>query len=355
MGKEHIGGELYYSPSLLINKKRIPIDTFVEKYFTGKFYYFTGGGYLSILAILQNLQLQTGDEVLLPSYICPTVLLPFKKLKISYRFYKVDINLKIDTDDLQNKISPKIKLVFFINYFGFPQDEQVKFLVMRFKQNGIIVIEDMVHSFFSKLPITGNYAFNSFRKFMPIDGSVIISDKKLKSFPQSNYNKYFYYQLIGRFSRYFNFKFNLDKDKYFLKLFDKAEKHYYDVENYNFNKYNKFIFSKIDIDNLKTRRSANFNRLLSEFNTVSIFNQLHDSVIPICFPILIENRDEKRRDLFHSNIFCPIHWRLPPELNRKEFEESWYLSNKILSIPINESINNNDLEKLIAILKTIIK
>ena len=355
MKNPHIGGEFYYSPSIIFKKKQVAIDDYVRINFPDKFYSFTGGGYFSILAILKNIDFQSKDEVLLPSYICPTVLVPFQKIKLPYRFYKINENLKIDIKDLQNKITPNIRVVFFINYFGFPQDEDVRILIKELKQRRIIIIEDLVQSFFSRIEVIGDYAFNSLRKFMPLDGSVIISDQKHTNNSEVNCNKYFFYQLGGRIFKNFLFKLGSNRDHLFLTFFKTAEKHYYSSETFRFNAYNRYIFSKFDIDQLRRKRINNYSILLKNLKDYSLYNYLPENIAPLSFPIQIENRDQIRSELARKNIYCPVHWKLSDEINRKEFEESWYLSEKILSIPVNENINPEDLQYLLQNLMYIIK
>jgi len=347
MKNHRIGGEYYYTPALLFKKKKISFDEYVRTNFPDKFYSFTGGGYFSIALILKNLAFRSKDEVLLPSYICPTVLIPFKKQKINYRFYKINEHLKVDIRDLQKKITPDVKAVFFINYFGFPQDEDVKTFLKELKQQGLIIIEDLVQSFFSRSELIGNYAFNSLRKFMPVDGSIIISDQELTNDHMVNFTKYFFYRLGGRYFKYLVIKLGSTRDNFFLDLFKKAEKYYYTTDTFGFNTYNSYIFSKFDIGQLCSKRISHFNILLCEFEKYSLFNPLPDNVTPLSFPIIIENRDKVRSQLAKKNIFCPVHWKLSDEINKKEFEESWYLSEKILSIPVNENIHDADLKYLV--------
>jgi dTDP-4-amino-4,6-dideoxygalactose transaminase len=347
MKNYHIGGEYYYSPVLILKKKKVFFDEYVRMNFSDRFYSYTGGGYFSISSILKNIEFQSKDKVLLPSYICPTVLIPFQKQKISYRFYKISEHLKVDINDLQNKITPDIKAIFFINYFGFPQDEEVRIFLKELKEKGIIIIEDMVHSFFSRSEVTGNYAFNSLRKFMPVDGSVIISEKEFSNDYAASFNKYFFYQLAGRYAKYFIFNLGLKNDNLFLNFFKKAEKLYYTSETFGFNAYNNYIFSKIDIAQLREKRTFTFTMLLNNLKDYSLFHCLPNNVTPLSFPIIIDKRDKIRSELAKKKIFCPVHWKLPAEINRKEFEESWYLSEKILSIPVNEKINDVELKYLL--------
>ena len=77
--------------------------------------------------------------------------------------------------------------------------------------------------------------------------------------------------------------------------------------------------------------------------------------VPIGFPILLNNRDFVRKELMKSAFFCPIHWDFSQIPELRQFHESYEISKKTLTIPINENVNIsilNDLCKYTAFLKT---
>ena len=72
-----------------------------------------------IYYILKSLNLKS--RVLLPSYLCNSMLVPFDELGVKYDFYNVDENLNIDITDLKKKIEKNTECVFVIHYFGVEQ------------------------------------------------------------------------------------------------------------------------------------------------------------------------------------------------------------------------------------------
>jgi hypothetical protein len=346
MRKKYIGGEYFYSPSILFQKKKFDLDKFLAEKYPNKYFYYTGGGYYSIIKIIKEIGFENNQEILLPSYLCPSILIPFQKLNIEYRFYKINENLEIDINDLERKITKNTKAIFFINYFGFPQKEQTLKKLKEFKQQEIILIEDIVQSFFSNIIPIGNYIFNSFRKHFPVDGSIIISENKFESFNNKGclYNSCFIYKLVGRFLRYLQFEYNFKTEKLFLYLFKKAEDNYYRYSNTNFTKYNRFLLSRYNIPFLVKKRKENFKYLLNRYSEISIYKKLEKDIVPLGFPILIQNRNKIRKKLISKNIFCPIHWILPDEIDKNEFKDSWYLSEHLLTIPINENFGVAEYE-----------
>lgn len=344
MKKLTIGGEYFYSPAVWFSKRIFSLSDYLTDAFPEKHYSFTFGGYYSILQILKTIKVQTNEFVLLPSYLCPTILIPFKKCMVTYQFYRIRENFEIDIEDIEKKIKPNVKALLFINYFGFPENPKVRSFLNALKSQGVLIVEDCVQSFFSDIPAIGDFIFNSFRKFLPLDGSVILSDKSVAPTNNKSYNLYFFYKLFGQIIRYFHVAHNFFPAAFFLWLFKTAEKHYYCNSTISFNGYNRFILSRCNIDRLKNERVLNFKTLLAWFPTIALFKKIPDSAVPIGFPILINNRDLVREHLAKKKIFCPIHWKLCEEIDRVEFKESWHISEHILTIPIAESLGETELK-----------
>src|SRR6266481_5416518 len=61
-----------------------------------------------------------GDSVLLPAYICSSVLDPFIKLGIRILFYPIDRTLSPNVEAVRELLSQKPRAIFFVHYFGFP-------------------------------------------------------------------------------------------------------------------------------------------------------------------------------------------------------------------------------------------
>ena len=343
--KTYIGGEFYWKPSIFFRKKNFDLNEYLKKKYPQKQFTFTGGGFYSLFRIIDDLNFKKEEEILFPSYLCPTILIPFRKRNIQYRFFKVDKKLEIDIDDIKSKITENTKAVFFINYFGFPPNQEKKEFLKKLKKKGIIIIEDMVQSFFSDIELIGDYAFNSFRKFLPVDGSVIISDKLLKKKEYPTTTKYNLYKFIGQFLRYLTVEHQMiDFSKYFLKLLVKANDEYYRHESVSTNYLNKLFLTKIDVDNLINFYRKNFTTLLKSFSIIAVFKKLDKDTVPLGFPVLIKERDKKRKQLMQKNIFCPIHWRLAEEMIRDEFLESSTFSEKILTIPLSRELSRDTLQ-----------
>ena len=343
-----IGGEPFYSPFKLISLPKNNIRNYFLERFPGKHLTYTYGGYYSLRVILQHLKLSKDEKVLLPSYMCPTILYPFKELGIPYEFYKVNNNLQIDLVDLSKRVDGKAKVVFFINYFGFKQSDEVITALLKLKKSGIIIIQDVVQDFYvQNNDLIGNYAFMSFRKFFPCEGSIIISQDKIDDVVIKGKNKaYFNNKLKGRFLRYFHYKYGC-KEESFLSAFKKANESYRLPENFKFTKYDEYMLNRIDFEKDKETRRENFKVLLERFDNQALFKSLPENVVPLVFPVVVTDRSNVQKKLREDSIFCPIHWKLTDEFNGEVCKESVELSEVIMSVPVSADYHHRKLTFII--------
>ena len=67
--------------------------------------------------ILNEEKLSSDDEFLLPNFICDTIPDYLLKKNVKIIFYNINSNLRIDWDDLNNKININSKFLDFHLYF----------------------------------------------------------------------------------------------------------------------------------------------------------------------------------------------------------------------------------------------
>ena len=86
----------------------------------------------------------------LPSYLCETIIQPFRELNIDYEFYNLKENLQLDIDYLSKRIE-KNDLLFASNYFNLLHNNKVIEFLRKMRNNNVIIIEDLTHSFLAPL------------------------------------------------------------------------------------------------------------------------------------------------------------------------------------------------------------
>ncbi|WP_434304816.1 hypothetical protein [Clostridium botulinum] len=153
---------------------------------------------------------------------------------------------------------------------------------------------------------------------------------------------------------------NSGDEEDFLNLFNQANEAYYEREHINcMDNETKEFLNKVNYKLIKQLRIDNYNYLYERFkklNNIKILfdkNLIEDNV-PLGFPILIENRDFIRTELRKHYIYCPVHWDIRNEHLMNEYNKSMYLSNKIITIPIDNRYDFQDMDRLINVITNLI-
>ena len=304
--------------------------------------------------IIKSQNITFKSKVLVPSYLCDSILEPLKKNNIGYKFYKLNNNLEPNLTDIKNKLKDKsIKLLFLINYFGKIQPK-IKEIKKVCEKRKIKLVEDNVQSFISSHIKYGDFNFNSYRKFLPVpDGAFLIGDFKKKILPNTHTNKFYKTRLYEGILKLVGFK------KLARKLIIRSEEKL--INNYRrpkpISKVSKYIIERTNFNEIHLKRKKNYNYVLSQINRTNklkpVITNLTNEECPLGFPVLFQSnevRNEIRQKLIQNKIYPPIHWALPEEINCKEFENCWKISKTILTIPIDQRYSQKDIKKIMEII-----
>ena len=173
-------------------KETADLEDEFKKYLGVKYAFAFNSGRSALMAILDSLGLNRGDEVLLQAFTCNAVPNPvmwdgFKPIAVYCeeaalirKPIYVDCDEKtfnIDTDDLKRKMTPKSRAVIVQHTFGLAADMDEILEICR--QNNLILIEDCAHALgatYKGKPVGtfGNIAFFSFvRAISPIPSAML--------------------------------------------------------------------------------------------------------------------------------------------------------------------------------------
>ena len=139
-----------------------------------------------------QLEFNSEDIVLVPNFICSSVIHAIERANVKYIYYNIQQNFEIDQEDLLSKLNKNVKAIFYVNFFG--GSCNCRKILEKLKQQ-YIIIEDDTHALFSinqnALGI-GNYIIGSIRKWLPApDGAILYAQDKLKKISIENgYNEY---------------------------------------------------------------------------------------------------------------------------------------------------------------------
>jgi dTDP-4-amino-4,6-dideoxygalactose transaminase len=297
--------------------------------------------------IIQELELRSGEVVLLPSYLCPEMLVPFQNHNLNLRFYKIGIDLKISPQDFRGEIEKgDVKLALIINYFGFPDPgrQEIKNLCDQYR---VTLVEDYAQAMLSDIPSIGSVCFTSFRKSIPVpDGAMIEGLSWLTPFNSQT-----------SFARV-RFRAGVLKNFKFLKfiwrpMFVKAETelcNHYDRPA-SMSEQSKNILSRIDLNDVANKRRTNFESLAIKIKNASgiklVYNpSLPEGIVPLFLPVCCKDRGALREHLRKNKVYCPVHWSLPQSIDETLFPVSEELSRTLLSIPIDQRYDEKDMERI---------
>ena len=158
-----VGGEFYYDTFWLRDKPTLSTENMT----------FLNGGKACLIVISDYLLDHGVKKILLPSYLCPTIVTTLEHCGLACEYYQINPDFSIDLDDLAQK-AINHQAVYLINYFGFIHPPAVRDYLASLRQKGVIVVEDNAQAGFTNHN-TGDFIFNSMRKLAPYDGGYLIT------------------------------------------------------------------------------------------------------------------------------------------------------------------------------------
>lgn len=331
-----VGGEFLIHPGLLFG----PYLGQFSKYGlenTGYYRQYTFGAYYSLKVIIEHLSMDSTQTVLLPSYLCPSIIRPFREAGVSYEFYKLKEGLLPDLGDIDRKAGPSLKAILFIDHFGLPQKENLKDIVSWLKQRGVAILQDAVQSWLnSENELYGDYCFNSLRKYTPFEASVLMSREPLRfNTSLRSIIPFLAQKRTAQALRYLHLETGLLYPKAFLGLLDKANACYHQPGVIGMPRVNRYLLDKIDYTLLGRQRRSVFKLILHSISPNLIIKRELGEVVPLGMAVYLRDRDAKKKALHKLGVHCPLHWLLSKEIDRKEHEYSWDLQDHALTLPLN--------------------
>jgi perosamine synthetase len=358
-----------------------------------KYCFLVNSGTTAFYIILKVLKKLGGNnnsqkEVILPAYTAPSLVLPIKKLGLSYKL--VDMSIKtfnMDEDLLDKMLSPKTLAVLAVHLFGLPCSIEKLAILRKNTGTNFHIIEDAASSFGTQKNNglytgtegdSGFLSFNRGKNLSTIAGGAIITNNKdigmevkreIDALDQPAISKkikiyieglglslavrpWFYtsfYPFISRFKHtnlhedFESYKYTFFQGALGLSLLGKKENIFIERKNKGYYIYNS----------LKEIPGIRLPYIPDSFRV--IFNQ---------FPLIIE--DPLKRDILFKKIVKagievttlydkPIHKIYPYsslEDSEDPFPNATYMSKRLLLIPVHPLIREKDLKRVIEIIYT---
>ena len=313
--------------------------------------YYLDSGRSALKLLLKEIK---KGEVLLPEYICDSVIRAFSEFNINY--YRLKEDLTIDLDDFHSRVNDNTRVVYVMHYFGALQPEEILTQIFLMKnQSDFIIIEDTTHSLFSRMQTIGDYCICSLRKWFAIpDGGILYSTKPLEFCNMNdlkrNTNIDKAYGMILK-NLYLDGK--IESNLLYRKILTDAEKKIDENKKImKISSFSEYLLKCHDTIHLTTRRKENYTQLLNEIATIGLkpIVKVEEGLCPFVLPISIDGRDTLREYLIENKVYCAVHW--PLEITSLyKIKRSRKLSERILSLPIDQRYGLEEMSYLIRVLK----
>lgn len=332
-----------------------------------KLYFDTGRSALRYL--LHYLKVER-KRVLLPQYICESVITPFKEMMEISAFYPVTPEFEIKQNIFEKYIQEfKPEIVFVQSCFGFDTLNGIRDYLNKLREKGMVVIEDITHSIFSyNWTDCSDYKIGSLRKWCSIpDGGVLVCCDKSRhgSFPREELQENTLYVRM-RLEAQKRKRLYLSETRQetedlkgrFISLFDKSEEILDKQETYfTMSAYTRERIKSVHWAEIAQRRRENYDFIeayiydIPDIEPVGL--RLEENTVPLYYPIYVRNnkRHAIRLKMKQYNIMLPVIWPLPSELqNTLDFQVK-EIYDGILAIPCDQRYDREDMELIIKRLK----
>lgn len=384
----------------LTEDSSLTLENEFKRYLGVKYAFSFNSGRSALMAILNSLGLEKGDEVLLQAFTCNAAVNPILAIGAKPVFVDVDETINLDPNDLKEKITSKSKAVMIQHTFGWPS--QIEKISEISRQNNLFLIEDCAHalgakykekfcgtfsqaaffsfgrdkiisSIFGGMAVTNNdkigEGIENFRKKLDFPSNFWILQQLLHPvlmnyliLPAYGLNQYLGRILLGIFHQLSILSKGVyEKEKkgqipqYFPKKFPMA------LAILALNQ-----FRKLDKFNEHRRKITKFyeENLKQKFE-LPLFREKSD-ILPtfLRYPILVKkNTDEILRLARRRKIYLDDGWRkspvVPPDTKIDKMNcslgscpKAEEIANSILNLPTHINISEKEAKKIIDFLKT---
>lgn len=277
------------------------------------------------------------SSIWLPDYMCDAVFSNCKKNNVAIHFYTIDK----DFDPVFPRNPESNDYLYLCNYYGQITPEVINQAIDLFQDR---IILDNIQSFYTP-PANSINTIYSCRKYFGVpDGAFLYctsahnAEVLLSNIPQDQSFDSMQY-ILGRF------------EKTASDFFHDYQNHESLLENKPLRKMSKLtenLLRSINYDEVKRKRERNWLFLHNACEKSNELN-LHCSEGPYVYPLLIRNADQIRKELIQNKIYIPTLW---PNTAKSPQHNTWsyYYSNNLLPLPIDQRYDTKDLIKIIDIL-----
>lgn len=300
--------------------------------------------------------------VLLPAYLCDSVIKTFIKEGYECLFYDINSDFTSNIENFSH--FENIGIFFHMGYFGFNTNSNLELIIKRLKKKSTIIVEDVTHTLFSSYGrfFQNDFYVGSIRKWFGIPSGGFLASKSTMQGPQKQEEVFSQIRKQGLLLKGNYIKTNKENLKEtFFKQFTIAERILdNDMNPYRIDDLSLQLLSACDEDELIRKRKQNCMYLLQGLKEIPfikiVFSVLEKDTVPLFFPILIKgDREHIKQNLIAERIYCPIHWPISDKINTDTCKKSYELQKLELSIPCDQRYGIVEMARIVSVFKSIQK
>lgn len=302
--------------------------------------------------------------ILCPAYCCWSMTAPFEFTGWTVVYYRLKEDLTIDEDYLEGLISGcRPDAILAMNFYGSASTQSAIAKVKDYNER-ITIIEDFSHCTFCLDKIFNeqvDFYVTSIRKSIGVcDGALVLSKKPTnKDYIDVEAPSFGELRLGAQRQkgRYAFTKTNEDKEVFLSEL-----RHGEEMINkldcvHPISEISKRQLETVNGDEIAFARRENMKHLWKllkgKLEMVPGLERCFEGA-PFSLPIMVENRDRVQKELAQKGVYAPVVWPIADEA-RAICPVSAKMADKMLSIPIDQRYNYDDIEDIASIILSVLK
>ena len=302
--------------------------------------------------------------VLMPAYCCHSMVDPFVKAAWKVLYYRLNEDLSADTGYLSALISEvQPAAVLTMNFYGSASTREAVSCIKSSKSD-CICIEDFSHCTFSLEPIYDarvDYYVTSIRKSVGVcDGAVVISHAPLdETVIEEDMTEFVSSRMDSqKLKAQYSYSQRPDiKDVFFPEL----RRQEGELDNFSgvhrISKEGAAMLGTVNGGMIRYARQSNMKHMLEllsgKVESVPGIERCLEGA-PFSFPILVDDRDEVQRRLAQRGVYAPVLWPIADEA-RAVCPVSARMADRLLSIPVDQRYNYDDIEDIASIILDVVR
>lgn len=322
----------------------------------------TNNGRTATIYLLRHcLPFGPDDVLLLPDYLCLSILTAVEEAGVRYRFYRIGRDLSIDMESLDAQLAMQgdgqAKGIYIIPYFGVPYDAAIVRQLRAIREHtGIPIIEDITQTLLTADEARvgfGDYLVGSTRKWFAMTDGGILAARDGAAFTdaplEDAYNEAAYKQLlISLLREQYDAQPELSRQDYLAWEAEANRVRYTDLAVREMTEFARNVLFASDLAAIAERRRANYAHLharLSRLPGVTILSKPMDGpeYVPFGLVVLVEERDRFYRYLADRDVIGEIQWILPLD-HYDPGSDARYLSDHNLMLHCDQRYTEREMD-----------